>query len=79
MTGSLVSAGEMLGEVSWAVDKMTTRDVCFACLACLHELLVGTLISLMNTYAGCGTPTLNFMNILNLVAPFRIAKPVLCC
>ena len=33
--------------------------VCFACLAWLYELLVGTLISLMNTYAGCGTPTLN--------------------
>ena len=79
MTGSLVSADETLGKVSWAVDKMTTKDVCFACLAWLYELLVGMLISLMKTYAGCGRPTLNVTSILNLVAPFRTAKPVLCC
>ena len=54
-------ANYVLEEVSWAVDKMTMRDVCFACLDWLHELLVGTLISLMNTYAGCSTPTLNFI------------------
>ena len=58
MTGSFLSADDVLGEVSWAVDKMTMRDVCFACLAQLYELLVGTLISLMNTYACCGRPTL---------------------
>ena len=56
-----MSADVVLREVSWAVDKMTMRDVCFACLAWLYELLVGTLISLMNTYAGCGRPTLNFI------------------
>ena len=61
MTGSLVSAHYVLEEVSWAVDKMRMRDVCFVCLVQLHELLVGTLISLMNTYAGCSTPTLNFI------------------
>ena len=61
MAGSLVSADEMLVKVSWAVGKMAARDVCFACLAWLHKLLVVTLISLMNTYAGCGRPTLIFI------------------
>ena len=56
-----MSADYVLEEVLWAVDKMTMRDVCFVCLVRLHELLVGTLISLMNTYAGCSTPTLNFI------------------
>ena len=61
MTDSLVSADYVLEEVSWAVDKIRMRDVCFACLDWLHELLFGILTSLMNTYAGCSTPTLIFI------------------
>ena len=46
--------------------KMPTSDVCFACLAWLHELFVGTLISLMNAYVSCSRPTLNFIECLGL-------------
>ena len=66
MTRSLLSADRVLGKVQWAVDKMTTRDVCFACLAWLYQLLVGTLISLRNTYAGCDIPTVNFIERFDL-------------
>ena len=40
-------------------NKMSTSDMCFACLAWLYEVFVGTLISLTNAYAGSGRPTLN--------------------
>ena len=41
-------------------------DVCFACLAWLYQLFVGTLISLTNVYAGCGRPKLNFIERIDL-------------
>ena len=89
MTRSALSADHMLGKVQWAVDKMTTSGVCFACLAWLYGLFVGMLISLTNAYAGCGRPTLNLIERLGClgllhsgqpwVAPFQTAKLVLFC
>ena len=46
--------------------KMSTSDVCFACLAGLYQLFVGTPISLTNAYAGCGRPALNFIERIDL-------------
>ena len=53
---------------SWADDmvqvaknKMWVSEVCFACLTWLYRLFVRMLISLTNTYTGCGRPTLNFI------------------
>ena len=46
--------------------KISTSDVCFACLAWLYQLFVGTLISLTNVYAGCGRPKLNFIERIDL-------------
>ena len=53
---------------SWADDmvqvaknEMWASEVCFACLTWLYGLFVRTLISLTNAYAGCGRPTLNFI------------------
>ena len=47
-------------EITWA------KRVCFACLAGLYQLFVGTLISLTNAYASCGRPTLNFIELMDL-------------
>ena len=48
--------------------KMATSDLWFVCLAWVHvcltwvcEVFLQTLISLTNAYAGCGRPTLNFI------------------
>ena len=41
-------------------------DVCFACPTWLYKLFVRTLISLTNAYAGCGRPTLNFIERFEL-------------
>ena len=61
MTRSLLSADHVLGK------EMSTSDVCFACLAAwLYQLFVGTLISLTNAYADCGTPALNFTEHFDL-------------
>ena len=46
--------------------KMLMNDVCFACLAWLYQLFVGTLISLTNRYASWGRPTLNFIEPIDL-------------
>ena len=53
---------------SWADDRvqvakneMWASEVCFACLTWLYGLFVRTLISRTNAYAGCGRPTLNFI------------------
>ena len=57
--------------------KMWMSNVCFACLACLawlYELFVGTLISLRN--AGCGRPTLNFIEHFDLGLSILTAKPL---
>ena len=48
--------------VQVAKNEMWASEVCFSCLAWLYELFVGTLISLTNAYAGCGRPTLNFID-----------------
>ena len=56
--------------------KMSTSDGCFACLARLYELFVGTLISLTNAYAGCGRPTLNFIERFDLGRSVPTAKPL---
>ena len=56
--------------------KMSTSDVCFACLARLYELFVGTLISLTNAYAGCGRPTLNYIERFDLGRSVPTAKPL---
>ena len=37
------------------------QNVGFSCLTCLFRLFVRTLISLTNAFAGCGRPTLNFI------------------
>ena len=42
------------------------RSLCFACLAWLHELFVGMLKWLTNACAGCGGPTLNFIERFDL-------------
>ena len=47
-TCSLLPADHLLGNVQWAVDKMS--DVGFVCLAWLYELFVGTLLSLTKAY-----------------------------
>ena len=60
MTRSLLSADHVLGKVNGQ------SDVCFACLAGLYQLFVGTLISLTNAYASCGRPTLNFIELIDL-------------
>ena len=53
---------------SWADDMVASgkernvaSDVCFACLTWLYGLFVRRLISLTNAFAGCGRPTLNFI------------------
>ena len=40
------------------------RELCCACLVWLCGLLVGPFISLTNAHAGCGRPTLNFLERL---------------
>ena len=55
---------------------MSTSDVCFACLARLYELFVGMLISLMKAYAGCGRPTLNFIERFDFGRSVPTAKPL---
>ena len=55
---------------------MSTSDVCFACLAWFYELFVGMLISLTNAYAGCGRPTLNFVERFDLGLSVPAAKPL---
>ena len=57
-------------------NKMSTSDVCFACQAWLYELFVGKLISLTNAYAGCGRPTLNFIERIDLGRSVPTAKPL---
>ena len=47
--------------VQVAKNEMWASEVCFACLAWLYGLFVRTLISFTNAYAGCGRPTLNFI------------------
>ena len=66
-----MSADHVLGKVQQAVDKMSTSDVCFSCLAWLYELFVGRLISLTNVCAGCGRPTLNFIERYFLLGSLR--------
>ena len=55
---------------------MSTNDVCFACLARLYELFVGTLISLTNAYAGSGRPTLNVIERFDSDRSVPTAKPL---
>ena len=57
-------------------NKMSTIGKCFACLAWLYELFVGTLISLTNAYADCGRPTLNFIERFVLGRSVPTAKPL---
>ena len=59
--------------VQWADDvmriaknEMLTTEVCFACLTWLYGLFVRTFIPLTNAYAGCGRPTLNFIERFRL-------------
>ena len=47
--------------VSGQLNNMSASNVCFACPAWLYELFVRMLISLLNTYASCGRPTLHFL------------------
>ena len=56
--------------------KMSTRDMCFACLARLYEMFVGTLISLTNAYAGSGRFTLNYIERFDLGRSVPTAKPL---
>ena len=42
-------------------NEMWTSEACFACLTWLYGLFVRTLISLTNAFAGCGRPTLKFI------------------
>ena len=51
----------MLTITFFARGRRTERNVCFSCLTWLYGLFVGTLISVTNAYAGCGRPTLNFI------------------
>ena len=51
MTRSLLVCWSRVRE-STVGRKMSTSDVCFACLAWLYELFVGTLRSLTNLYTG---------------------------
>ena len=44
-----------------AKNEIWASEVFFACLSWLHGLFAGTLTSLTNAYAGCGRPTLNFI------------------
>ena len=44
-----------------AKNEMWASEVCFTCLTWLYRLFVRTLISRTNAYAGCGRPTLNFI------------------
>ena len=51
---------------SWAKYRLhgasgEERNVGFSCLTWLYGLFVRTLISVTNAYAGCGRPTLNFI------------------
>ena len=48
----------------------------FACLAWFYELFVGMLILLTNAYAGCGRPTLNFIERIDLGRSVPTAKPL---
>ena len=57
-------------------NKMSTSDVCFACLVRPCELFVGTLISLTNAYAGYGRPTLDFIERFDLGRSVPTAKPL---
>ena len=57
-------------------NRMSKNDVCFACLAWLYELFVGTLISLRNAYAGCGRPTLNVIERFDSGRSVPTAKPL---
>ena len=50
--------------------------MCFACLARLYELFVGTLISLMNAYARRGRPTLNLIERFDLGRSVPTVKPL---
>ena len=68
---------------SWADDmvqvaknEMWASEVCFACLTWLYGLFVRTLISLTNAYAGCGRPTLNFIERFDLGRSVPTAKPL---
>ena len=47
--------------VQVAKNEMWASEVWFACLTWLYGLFVRTLISRTNAYAGCGRPTLNFI------------------
>ena len=59
----LVGAPPIIAKYSVQVAKneMWVREVCFACLTWLYGLFVRTLIPVTNAYAGCGRPTLNFI------------------
>ena len=54
--------------------RMSRSDVCFVCPAWLYELLVGTLISRTNAYAGCST--LNAIKRFDLGHSIPTAKPL---
>ena len=60
MTRSLLSLDHVLGKVHGQ------SDVCFACLAWFYQLFVRMIISLTNAQAGCGRPTLNFIERIDL-------------
>ena len=44
-----------------AKEKMWTTQVCLVCLTWLYGLFVRSLVSLINEYADCGRPALNFI------------------
>ena len=61
---------------SLAKNEMWASEVCFACLTWLYGLFVRTLISRTNAYAGCGRPTLNFIEHFDLGRSVPTAKPL---
>ena len=52
---------------------VTNEEVCFVCLTWLYGPFVRTLVSCTNAHAGCGRPTLNFIErfVLGRSLPFR--------
>ena len=64
----------------YTIDVIWRRTKCgrvkCACLPWLYGLFVRTLISRTNAYAGCGRPTLNFIEHLDLGRSVPTAKPL---
>ena len=62
----LVGAPPICHQCHLAKNEMWASEVCFASLTWLYGLFVWTLISRTHAYAGCGRPTLNFIECFEL-------------